>query len=128
MENAKKGFGCSFLDSGTFNTTKEKGNGSNYIDSRLIKIEAGCFINITGSTVSGDVPSEKFSGELELSSYSMSGEQTNKALQLFNCRKFHFATLSKHLLLKKTHSEGEATYVTNDMETTFEGESNLEVR
>lgn len=109
-------YGRYFLDCGTFISQRERGNGNNNIDARFIDLETGFYVDITGLAVSDTISpirynnllTEPFTRENEMSEFDRNG-----FLQVYNCRNYHFSTLSELSPLKLSMVEGEFTYVPN---------------
>lgn len=125
VENGEEGFGRFFLDCGTSITKRTNTNGNNNIDARFIDVDTGFYIDITGLAVSGETPPDRYfrsknfeamgvrSLESESSLNELLHEFVNNAMQLYNCRNFHFVQNSELSPLRKTFFEGVVAYVPN---------------
>ncbi|GMM48394.1 hypothetical protein DAPK24_049920 [Pichia kluyveri] len=60
VENPKYGTAKGYVDCGTAITHREKGNGNNIIDARIIDVDSGMYIDITGLSVSEDEMDENY--------------------------------------------------------------------
>lgn len=144
VENGEEGFGRYFLDCGALITSRTNMDGKNNIDARFIDVDTGFYIDITALAVSNEKPPQRYLAqkeifeteewesdtdemesmgmEMQIVQPEVSQEAVNDALQLYNCRNFHFVKSSELSPLKKTFFEGVAAYVPNDHQTILRNE------
>ncbi|CAH6720071.1 hypothetical protein CLIB1444_03S03752 [[Candida] jaroonii] len=117
VEDVEDGLGRYFLDSGSFITLRNKGNGKNNIDARFIDVDTGLYIDITGLSVSNQKPSNRYLDKIpkewnvDNDNKDTNWEIVNEKLQVYNCRNNHFTLFEEINPLVKTFIEGEMGYV-----------------
>ena len=130
VQNPQYGTTKLFVDCSSTLTHRGKGNGQNNIDARVIDVDSGLFVDVTGLAVSDDAMSKQsqtglrgWISEGELASYPFfsrqkkpkadrsNGEEIeqydiNKRLKIYNCRNDHFYTYDMISPLRLSLFEG----------------------
>lgn len=120
------GFGRYFLDCSTFIGRREKENGRNNIDARLIDVDTGVYIDLTGLAVSETKAPERYDYLLKSTKFergvdreaidkSVTQYDTNNFLQAYNCKNRNFFRLKELSPLLLSLFDGEYTYVPNQI-------------
>ncbi|CAH2351033.1 hypothetical protein CLIB1423_02S10748 [[Candida] railenensis] len=123
QKGAFQGLGRYFLDVGSSITVREKKNGNNNIDARLIDIDTGFFLDITGLSISdSNTPDryKKLQGKSDLS--KLSNFERNKALNVYNCRNLHFSLFDEISPLILTTIDNLPVYVPSKYQAALEVE------
>ena len=89
VENPKYGTAKGYVDCGTAITHREKGNGNNNIDARIIDVDSGMYVDITGLSVSEEEMDENYlkkfdrwvSNELKID-YNILQESRQKEIEM----------------------------------------------
>ena len=120
---AFQGLGRYFLEVGSSITVREKNNGQNSIDARLIDIDSGFFLDITGLSVSDlETPDryKKLQGKSDL--LKLLNFERNKVLQVYNCRNLHFSVFDEISPLILTTIDNLPVYVPSKYKAALEVE------
>ncbi|ODV63724.1 Mnn14p ASCRUDRAFT_73522 [Ascoidea rubescens DSM 1968] len=130
IENLNDGFGKYYIDCGSFITHRRKGNGKNNIDSRIIDIDTGMYVDITGLALTSSrlpIKYRKYLSDTE--NYDFLGNpdkkvkgltsiaqrfEINNNLQIYNCRNNHFVLFSSISPMKISLVEGTKGFIPND--------------
>lgn len=113
VEDPEDGFGRYFLDCGTFITLREHANGNNNIDARFIDIDSGLYVDITALAISNDKAPDRYKAMLpqNMQKDEHSNRDKNEHIKVYNCRNFHFSSLSEISPLVRSYAEGEVAYI-----------------
>ncbi|KAG7665485.1 uncharacterized protein J8A68_000887 [[Candida] subhashii] len=119
-------YGRYFFDSSTFISRRTMENGRNVIDARLIDIDTGIYIDITGLAITTAKAPERYDFLLKSTKYERDSERnlkdksvaendTNTFLQAYNCKNHQFFRLKELSPLMLSLFDGEFTYVPNQI-------------
>ncbi|KAG7662994.1 uncharacterized protein J8A68_003504 [[Candida] subhashii] len=119
-------YGRYFLDSSAFISRRTKENGRNNIDARLIDIDTGIYIDITGLAVTSAKAPDRYDYLLKSTEYERDSERNikdtsvteydvNTFLQAYNCKNNQFFRLKELSPLMLSLFDGEFTYVPNQI-------------
>ncbi|KAG7662993.1 uncharacterized protein J8A68_003503 [[Candida] subhashii] len=121
-------YGRYFLDSSTFISRRTKENGRNNIDARLVDVDTGIYIDITGLALSNSRSRDRYDFLLKSTKYerdsvgnikdkSVTEYDVNEHLQAYNCKNNMFFTLKELSPIMLSLFDGEYTYVPNQIST-----------
>ncbi|KAG7665486.1 uncharacterized protein J8A68_000888 [[Candida] subhashii] len=119
-------YGRFFLDSTAFISRRTRENGNNNIDARLIDIDTGMYIDITGLALTDTKAPERDDYLLKATKYERDSERNipnksiteydvNSFLQTYNCKNNHFFSLKEVSPLRLSLFDGEYMYVPNQV-------------
>lgn len=100
-----------FFDCNYYVLQREKLNGNNNVDARLIDVDTGFYIDITALAVSNTKPSSIYFKQNEFKGNYFKSNLENK---IYNCKNNHFVSLEDLSPLSKTYFFGHPTYVPNN--------------
>lgn len=115
IEDSEEGYGKYLIDVGTFIHNRDISTKGNHIDARLIDVDSGIYIDITGlSTSNAAVPQLYYSN-------GMFGDN-ERDMEKFNDRRKHFYTLNQLAPLKYSMLGGVPAYVPNQISSRLQFE------
>lgn len=127
VQSPTDGFGKYYLDCSSSLIVREHGNGANNIDARLIDVDSGMYIDLTGLAVSADTGMtserrdhfriENISKEPDADLYKIHGDR-----ELYNCRNSHFYSHRELSPLRLTMMEHAPAFVPSNMKEMVEPE------
>lgn len=119
VEDIEDGFGRFFLDCSTSITSREHGNGMNNIDARLIDVDTGLYIDITGLAVSNEKIPERYHDSVPQVIMNLRADfkDVSNTMRFYNCKNSHFVSYSEISPLVRTFFDGEVAYVPKNYAT-----------